>query len=257
MDKYMIGCMSGMTATLCVQPIDYLKVTCQLNPHISKFELTKKLYNINGIRSFYKGINIALLRQSVYGTIRLGMFQDLKDNYKINPITYAFIASIIGNIINNPIDYLLVKKQTEQNFSIINTIKNEKLNILLFTGLKYNLLRAISINIGFGSKTIYEENLKKYSDNNIIIKPISILTAGITSAVISMPFDVMRTYSQKNISFKNDLIFCENNKKSFYISALKKLYHSFPVYFMRITPHSIISLTCIDLYNFIYNKYIK
>ena len=152
---------------------------------------------------------------------------------------------------------LLLKKQTEQNFSIINTIKNEKLNILLFSGLKYNLLRAISINIGFGSKTIYEENLKKYSDNNIIIKPISILTAGITSAVISMPFDVMRTYSQKNISFKKDLIYCENNKKSFYISALKKLYHSFPVYFMRITPHSLISLTCIDLYNFIYNKYIK
>jgi solute carrier family 25 oxoglutarate transporter 11 len=256
MDKYMIGCMSGMTATLCVQPIDYVKVSCQLNPHISKFELTKKLYNINGIRSFYKGINIALLRQSVYGTIRLGMYQDLKDNYKVNPITSAVIAAIIGTIINNPIDYLLVKKQTEQNFSIINTIKNEKLNILLFTGLKYNLLRAISINIGFGSKTVYEEYLKNYSNSNIV-KPISILSAGITSAIISMPFDVMRTYSQKNISFKNDLIFCENNKKSFYISALKKLYHSFPVYFMRITPHSIISLTCIDLYNFIYNKYIK
>jgi solute carrier family 25 oxoglutarate transporter 11 len=257
MDKYMIGCMSGMTATLCVQPIDYIKVTCQLNSNISKFELTKKLYNLNGIRSFYKGINIALLRQSVYGTIRLGMFQDLKDNYKINPIASAVIAATIGTIINNPIDYLLIKKQTEQNFSIINTIKNEKLNILLFTGLKYNLLRAISINIGFGSKTIYEEYLKKYNNNNNIIKPISILSASITSAIISMPFDVMRTYSQKNISFKNDIIFCEHNKKSFYIAALKKLYHSFPVYFMRIAPHSIISLTCLDLYNNIYNKYIK
>jgi solute carrier family 25 oxoglutarate transporter 11 len=256
MDKYIIGGLSGMTATLCIQPIDYMKVKCQINPNISKLVLTKNLYNLNGIKSFYNGLQIALLRQSVYGTIRLGLFQDLKDNYKFNPISSAVIAAIIGTIINNPIDYLLIKKQTEQNFSIINIIKKEKLNILLFTGLKYNLLRAITINIGFGSKTIYEKNLKKYYDNNNIIKPMSILSASITSAVISMPFDVMRTYSQKNISFKNDIVNINNNKY-FYITALKKLYHSFPIYFMRIAPHSIISLTCLDLYNHIYNNYIK
>ena len=219
MDKYITGCLSGMTATLCIQPIDYMKVKCQINPNISKFELTKKLYNLNGIKSFYNGLHIALLRQSVYGTIRLGLFQDLKDNYKFNPISAAVIAATIGTIINNPIDYLLIKKQTEQNFSIINIIKKEKLNILLFTGLKYNLLRAITINIGFGSKTIYEKNLKKYYDNNNIIKPISILSASITSAVISMPFDVMRTYSQKNISFKNDIV---NIKRSCFASTIKE-----------------------------------
>jgi solute carrier family 25 oxoglutarate transporter 11 len=256
MDKYIIGCLSGMTATLCIQPIDYMKVKCQINPNISKIELTKNLYKLNGIKSFYNGLNIALLRQSVYGTIRLGLFQDLKDNYKFHPITSAVIAATIGTIINNPIDYLLVKKQTEQNFSITNIIKKEKLNILLFTGLKYNLLRAISVNIGFGSKTIYEDKLKKYNNNNNFIKPISIISASITSAAISMPFDVMRTYSQKNISFKNDIVNIKNNK-NFYIVAIKKIYHSFPIYFMRIAPHSIISLTCLDLYNNIYNNYKK
>jgi solute carrier family 25 oxoglutarate transporter 11 len=257
MDKYVIGCLSGMTATLCVQPIDYMKVQCQINPNIPKLVLIKNLYNLNGIKSFYNGLNIALIRQSVYGTIRLGLFQDLKDNYKFNPISSAVIAATIGTVINNPIDYLLIKKQTKKDFSFINIIKKEKLNTLLFTGLKYNLLRAITINIGFGSKTIYEDKIKKYSNNNNIIKPISILSASITSAVISMPFDVMRTYSQKNISFKNDIVNIDNNKKFFYITALKKLYHSFPIYFMRIAPHSIISLTCLDLYNHIYNNYIK
>jgi hypothetical protein len=195
------------------------------------------------------------MRQCVYGTIRLGLFKDLKDNYKVNPISAAVIAASVGTLINNPIDYLLVKKQTENNFSIKNIIKNENINTILFTGLKYNLLRAVSVNIGFGCKTIYEDKLKNHYNNNLIIKSCSILTAGITSAIISMPFDVMRTYSQKNIPIVNNLIILNNvNKKINLIASFKTIYNTFPIYFMRITPHSIISLACLDIYTSIFNK---
>ena len=195
------------------------------------------------------------MRQCVYGTIRLGLFKDLKDNYKVNPISAAVIAASVGTLINNPIDYLLVKKQTENNFSIKNIIKNEKINTILFTGLKYNLLRAISINIGFGCKTIYEDKFKNHFNNNLLIKSSSILTAGITSAIISMPFDIMRTYSQKNIPIINNLIIFNNvNKKINLIASFKNIYNTFPIYFMRITPHSIISLACLDIYTSIFNK---
>ena len=68
-----------------------------------------------------------------------------------------------------------------------------------------------------------------------------------------MPFDIMRTYSQKNIPIINNLIIV-NNKKINYFTSFKNIYKSFPIYFMRITPHSIISLTCLDLYTSIYNK---
>ena len=255
MDSYIIGCLSGLTATTLVQPIDYIKVRSQLKPSVNKFSLLKNIYNSHGFLEFYRGINIALMRQCVYGTIRLGLFKDLKDNYKINPISAAVIAATIGTLINNPIDYLLVKKQTENNFSIKNIIKSEKINTILFTGLKYNLLRAISINIGFGCKTIYENKLKNHYDNNLFIKSSSILTAGITSAVISMPFDVMRTYSQKNIPIINNLIiFNSVNKKINLIASFKSIYNTFPIYFMRITPHSIISLACLDIYTSIFNR---
>ena len=146
MDSYIIGCLSGLTATSLVQPIDYIKVNSQLNPNINKLSLFKNIYNNNGFTEFYRGINIALIRQCVYGTIRLGLFQDLKDNYKVNPISAAVIAASVGKIINNPIDYLLIKKQTENNFSIKNIIKNEKINtILSFTELA--LPSAITPNV--------------------------------------------------------------------------------------------------------------
>jgi solute carrier family 25 oxoglutarate transporter 11 len=263
MDSYIIGCLSGLTATTLVQPIDYIKVKSQLNPCINKFSLLKNIYNSHGFLEFYRGINIALTRQCVYGTIRLGLFKDLKDNYKVNPIGAAVIAASVGTLINNPIDYLLVKKQTENNFSIKNIIKNEKINTILFTGLKYNLLRAVSVNIGFGCKTIYENKLKNHLNNNLLIKSGSILTAGITSAVISMPFDVMRTYSQKNIPIINNLIIVNNVNKNIntvfsfknveLIASFKSIYNTFPIYFMRITPHSIISLACLDFYTSIFN----
>ena len=203
------------------------------------------------------------MRQCVYGTIRLGLFKDLKDNHKVNPINAAVIAASVGTIVNNPIDYFLVKKQTENNFSIKNIIKNEKINTILFSGLKYNLLRAVSINIGFGCKTVYEDKLKNHINNNLLIKTGSILTASITSAVISMPFDVMRTYSQKNIPIINNLIILNTNKKINIgfsiknvdlIASFKNIYRSFPIFFMRITPYSIITLTCLDLYTSIFNK---
>ncbi len=255
MDSYIIGCLSGLTATTLVQPIDYIKVQSQLNPSINKLNLLKNIYNTHGFREFYRGINIALMRQCVYGTIRLGLFKDLKDNHKVNPINAAVIAAVVGTLVNNPIDYFLVKKQTENNFSIKNIIKNEKINTILFTGLKYNLLRAISINIGFGCKTIYENKLKNNFNNDLFIKSSSILTASITSAIISMPFDVMRTYSQKNIPIINNLIIINNvNKKINLLASFKSIYNTFPIYFMRITPHSIISLTCLDIYTSIFNR---
>jgi solute carrier family 25 oxoglutarate transporter 11 len=264
MDSYIIGCLSGLTATSLVQPIDYIKVNSQLNPNVNKLSLLKNIYNNHGFLEFYRGINIALIRQCVYGTLRLGLFQDLKDNYKVNPISAAVIAASVGTIINNPIDYLLIKKQTENNFSIKNIIKNEKINTILFSGLKYNLLRAISINIGFGCKTIYENKLKNHFNNNLFIKSGSIITAGITSAVISMPFDVMRTYSQKNMPIINNLIIFNNVNKKInsvfsikninLIASFKSIYNTFPIYFMRITPHSIISLACLDFYTSIFNK---
>ena len=255
MDSYIIGCLSGLTTQTLIQPIDYIKVLGQLNPSINKLNLFKNIYKTHGFREFYRGINIALMRQCVYGTIKLGLFKDLKDNHKVNPISAAVISATVASLINNPIDYLLVKKQTENNFSIKNIIKNEKINTILFTGLKYNLLRAISINIGYGYKTIYENKLKNYFNNDLFTKSSSILSAGIISAVISMPFDVMRTYSQKNIPIINNLIIINNvNKKINLLASFKSIYNTFPIYFMRITPHTIISLSCLDIYTSIFNK---
>ncbi len=94
--KYLIGMISGMTATVVVQPFDIIKVYMQLNPQVARKQVVREIYNRapRGLLNFYSGLSIALLRQSVYGTLRLGMFQDLKDNYKWHPMLAATGAAV-------------------------------------------------------------------------------------------------------------------------------------------------------------------
>lgn len=245
MDKYIIGMVSGMTATICVQPFDLIKVNIQLNPTQSKYTTINNIFNNgpNKLGNFYKGINVALLRQSIYGTIRLGMFQDLKDNYKVNPLIAATVGASIATIVNNPIDYWLVNRQTYRNFNIATHIKQNGFKQVITTGLSYNLLRAISINTGFGLKPYIEQLYKRYIfDSKLISKSSSIVTSCVLSTIIAIPFDVMRTLSQKNIPFTLKEL------------TITKIYASYPAFAMRVVPHSIIAMSCLEVYTELYKK---
>lgn len=268
----MIGTLSGMTATVAVQPLDIVKVHIQLNMSKPKVMIVRNIYNglMNesgaskpGLRNFYKGLDVALVRQSVYGTIRLGMFQDLKDNYKFNPMVAATVAASSATIANNPIDYVLVQKQTNAKYSLIKDfMASGGPNRVLFSGLKYNLLRAISINTGFGMKPYIEHRYvqtlpKLFSGNpNMVVtrkdeekylymgKFLAIGTSSILSTMIALPFDTMRTLSQKQVPLKAE----------YFTPA--RMVSTYPTFAARVIPHSFIAMSCLDIYNGMYKKYL-
>lgn len=249
-EKYFIGMISGMTATICVQPIDYIKVYIQLHPTQSRFATLNNIYQsiINkNIWIIYSGLPIALFRQSIYGTIRLGMYQDLKDTYQINSLLAATISATVATIINNPIDYWLVNRQTNHNFSIIHHLKKDGFLSLFTTGLKFNILRAITINTGFGMMPHIKNKINESIsfNNQYISKVIAIVLSSILSTYISLPFDVMRTLSHKNIPINSSNL------------TFSILYKSYPAFAFRIIPHSMISMSCLEIYTELYNQYHK
>lgn len=81
-----------------------------------------KIYKIEGARALYSGILPALLRQSVYGTLKFGSYYTLKriivqqiddmpgENLLIN-VTCATLAGAISSAIANPTDVLKVRMQ--------------------------------------------------------------------------------------------------------------------------------------------------
>lgn len=75
------GGVSGMIATTCIQPIDMVKVRLQLagegistGPKPSALAIGRDIIAKGKILDLYTGLSAGLLRQGVYTTARLGLF---------------------------------------------------------------------------------------------------------------------------------------------------------------------------------------
>lgn len=75
------------------------------------------------MKEFYKGIDAALMRQVVYGTLRLGIYFNMIEYYKKQndggntsvgqKATASFTAGCLGSFVGNPMDLSLVRMQAD------------------------------------------------------------------------------------------------------------------------------------------------
>lgn len=121
------GCASMISAT-STHPIDLIKIRMQLQPTLE--DGSKKYKNMmqgimlvakeEGIRSgIYRGIEGAWMRESVYSTLRLGLYEPIKRNMgvtKESSIGWKFAAGsaagLIGSTIANPFDLIKIRMQS-------------------------------------------------------------------------------------------------------------------------------------------------
>lgn len=113
-----------MTATTCIQPMDMIKVRIQLRSEsggsTSPISVASEIYKAGGVKEFYKGLDAALLRQAVYGTLRLGIYFNLSEYVKnekngganlsaLQKAGCSLIAGSLGSFVGNPCDLALVR----------------------------------------------------------------------------------------------------------------------------------------------------
>src|SRR5689334_2482245 len=89
---FVIGGLSGLTATTFIQPVDMLKVRIQIKAEdlaksgqkgsVSPFVVMKEIHASGGIAGFYRGIDSAYARQIFYTTSRLGIYKSMFDYFK-------------------------------------------------------------------------------------------------------------------------------------------------------------------------------
>src|SRR4051794_7228450 len=118
MQNFLIGGASGMFATCIIQPIDFVKVQIQVrsemgSKQLNPFKITSEIYKESGYRTFYKGLDSALLRQALYTSTRLGLFYSIKDyivkktgkepSMRVNMLASLF-AGAVGSFVGNPAD---------------------------------------------------------------------------------------------------------------------------------------------------------
>lgn len=127
---------AAMVSSAAVHPIEIMKVRIILHGEKLGLEGTRKafinpldtirtMYKEEGIKGFYKGLSISMYRQAIFGSIKLGVYRVLLENYMRrfeNPETYVRIrkrkrtkyllfSGFCASVVGCPLDTTLTRIQ--------------------------------------------------------------------------------------------------------------------------------------------------
>lgn len=130
----------------------------------------KEVFTNDGLFGFYKGLQSALLRQVVYGTVRLGLYKWCADNAKaknggkdlslLQKVWWSSFSGICAVAVGNPPDLCLVRFQSDtmlppdqrRNYKnaidALVRIAREEGVLALWRGSISSCFRAVAMNVG-------------------------------------------------------------------------------------------------------------
>ncbi|KRX01250.1 Mitochondrial carrier domain [Pseudocohnilembus persalinus] len=289
---FVFGGFSACMATCTIQPVDTVKVRIQsINENNASsttrsstkpLDVGRQILKQTGIKGLYKGLDAAILRQVVYGTIRLGLFQKLSDDIKhknnrnLHFSEKAFcslFSGLVGSVIGNPADVALVRFQVDsllpeeqrRNYknvgdALTRMVKEEGL-LSLWRGCTPTVVRAMVMNFGMlSSYDQIKEGLSHYSNdpNAISVRIMSSVLSGIIASCVSLPPDNVKTKIMKMKPNAEGVYpykgFMDCFAKSVQREGVTGLWVGLPTYIFRVTPHAIVALLINDLLNTLWKR---
>lgn len=180
-----IGLLTGVVQIVIGYPFDTIKTNLQTNQNKKLLEITKYIYQKNGIKGFYNGYKYPLFTSIFCNSIFFGGYDYLKKEYNINSYINGAIIGFFGGFIIQPFEVFKCQNQINQKLKIKNFYK----------GIFWTCIReCIASSIYFGSF----EDLKKINDNTFINGGL----AGILCHLISYPIDTIKTLKNLDIQIK-------------------------------------------------------
>lgn len=273
---FVAGGLAGCVATSCVQPIDMIKVRIQLAgevPGASKnpFVVTKNFIAQEGFVKLYKGLDAGIVRQLTYTTARMGIFRTLSDALKKDnePLPFSkkafasLAAGALGAAVGNPADLALIRLQADSTLPVaerrnysgvvdaLTRISKEEGITGLWRGSSPTVVRAMALNFGMlapfdQAKEILEKSWGKSLTTTLTASAI----AGFFAVTFSLPFDFLKTRMQKMKPDANG-VFPYKGMVDCAVKIAKSegpmaFYAGYPTYYVRIAPHSMITLLATD-----------
>ncbi len=270
-----------MAATTAIQPIDMVKVRLQLageglknnaGPRASPLQVTKEILAGGKFRDLYTGLSAGLLRQAVYTTARLGIFDTFMGALKsraeasgtgtgqlgfkeraLAGLSAGGLAACVGT----PADLALIRMQSDglkpleqrANYrgvgdALMRITRTEGVTAL-WAGAAPTIARAMALN--FGQLAFFSEVKGQLKRRAPTVDPgmqtlAASAVAGFFASFFSLPFDFVKTRLQKQGKtadggrrYKSMLdCFAKVAKEE----GMLRFYRGFGTYYIRIAPHA-------------------
>nr|CAD2162353.1 unnamed protein product [Meloidogyne enterolobii] len=222
--KFLFGGLSGMGATLFVQPLDLVKNRMQLSgmqgkrEYSSTFHAVRSIVRNEGFVALYNGLSAGLARQAIYTTTRLGLYTWLLEfcSHEGRSPSFAIKAGLgmtsggIASLFGNPMELALVRMTADGRLPI-NERRNYK-NVLdalirvtreegivtLWRGCTPTVVRAMVVN---AAQLATYSQAKQYLmsaglNEGIQLHFCASMISGLATTAASMPVDIIKTRIQ-------------------------------------------------------------
>ncbi|TNV76456.1 hypothetical protein FGO68_gene8735 [Halteria grandinella] len=264
--RLLFGGLACMTAATITHPVDTIKIRLQTSPHPQNIlTMAYRIATNEGLKSgLYKGITASWLREGVYSSLRLGLYEPFKGmlgetDPKHTPMWIRFAAGsmsgFVGSVAGNPADLIKVRMQAWQGQpqSILwhsKSVYQQFGMVGFYNGLQANVLRAMILT---ASQLGTYDQIKHTLLNLGIVKDgpmchfMSSMCAGIVMALATSPVDIIKTRLMNQSKSSADGT-CQYNgmldcaRKIRQSEGLRGFYRGFTAQWVRMGPFTIIQL---------------
>nr|ACI66757.1 Mitochondrial 2-oxoglutarate/malate carrier protein [Salmo salar] len=287
--KFLFGGLTGMGATVFVQPLDLVKNRMQLSGQGGKareyktsFHALASILKNEGLGGIYTGLSAGLLRQATYTTTRLGIYTVLfekmtgQDGTPPNFLMKALIgmtAGATGAFVGTPAEVALIRMTADGRlpadqkrgysnvFNALARITKEEGVTTLWRGCIPTMARAVVVNAAqLASYSQSKQALIEtgYFVDGIFLHFCASMISGLVTTAASMPVDIVKTRIQNmrmidgKPEFKNglDVLARVIRNEGFF-----SLWKGFTPYYARLGPHTVLTFIFLEQMNKAYKVY--
>jgi len=289
--KYLFGGLSGMGATVFVQPLDLVKTRMQISgvggakkEYKNTFDAFTTILRKEGVFGIYRGLGAGLLRQATYTTTRLGVYTGLNDMYKskMNSAPNLFasmgmgvIAGGAGAFVGTPAEVSLIRMTADGRlplnerrnytsvFNALIRIVREEGVLTLWRGTIPTMGRAMVVNAAQLASYSQAKQYLLASGNfseGISLHFVASMISGLITTIASMPVDIAKTRIQNMKTLPDGKPEYRGTVdvlgKVIRQEGLFALWKGFTPYYCRLGPHTVLTFIFLEQMNSAYNQYV-
>lgn len=277
MERFGIAGIAGCGATLCVHPLDVIRINMQVDSgaggarmYNGIFHCGKVVFETQGLKGLYAGIGAGIFRQVTYGMPRMAIYPMLVDlvmkpDEKSLPLSKKFMcgagAGALASIAGVPSEVTMVRMAADakmkegdplrRNYTglgnALSRIAKEEGVMKLWEGTVPTMARAVLINAG--QLAVYSEAKEQlavtFQLKGIPLQFCASLVSAVAAVALSCPADVLKSRMQNSrVGEFSGIVECAS-------SLLKNegplaFWKGYTPAVVKLAPHTVISFIILD-----------